>query len=372
MALVLKSNVALDPSVKPLGDKHGVIGSVDWKYMLDFSNQEYFSQSSGVKQKHEFSDFVSYSRNLQAEIIDKNGNAQIVASHIPRFSKIGNNFGLLIESGRSNYFLNSDAPKTQTVTGFTAGATIQLVCFIEGTGTVTISGVGVTPINVTAYAGNPAIFNLENTNGSASITATVAGNVTFCQITQARGGAKETSRIHTLDRSVAINTDEASLNSLITDSLRSNFTVLMQVVRQPNVLYQAINDMSSVIEIANSANSHFSLIHLKAANSLNSSANARIRSYTDGTEKRVSMAPEIESKAKTYAFSISDNISWARNGVYLGMQEFTNNFDAASIKLGVSAWLGGSGALDGIITKIAIYDRVLSANELETVSRSFN
>lgn len=372
MAVVLKSNSKLADNVKPLGDKYGITSIVDWKYMLDFQNQEYIEKQGNVKVSKSFSDFVNFTRNTTAEQINQDDIATIVANNIPRFSKVANKMGLLIESGRFNYFKNSDAPISQTVSGFTTSPNMRLVCFVEGSGTVTISGAGlVESQNLIASKDKPAVFSVNNTSGTVSVTATVSGNVTFCQVSQNRGGAKVTSRIHTQANTSSTNSDDASITAAITSNLTKDFTVVMQVIQQNHLLYDGISHYSAYTEIANATTTNLATGNQKLAGTVTSTDSVRLRSYVNGVEGLVSIVPQISAKETTLAITVSDVASWARNGVFLGNQDFAQNFDVANIKLGQNAWYGPSGYLDGIITKFVIYDRVLTNDELTTVSKSF-
>lgn len=113
---------------------------------------------------------------------DTSGNWWPFASNVARIT----NKGLLVEESRTNLFLNSQAPATQTIT-VVNGSTYT--ASVYGTATLTLSGAG----SGTVTQGSPVTF----TAGSTSLTVTVTGAGGTFQNAQVELGSFATSPIPT-------------------------------------------------------------------------------------------------------------------------------------------------------------------------------
>lgn len=112
--------------------------------------------------------------------------------------------GLLVEEGRTNYFLNNTAPATQTIT---LPATGSYTIWLEGTGSIAVSAGTATITGAgTATSASPVTINCTATG---TITCTVSGSVTLAQV---ENGAFKTSRIDTAGASVVRAADVITLS----------------------------------------------------------------------------------------------------------------------------------------------------------------
>jgi hypothetical protein len=101
---------------------------------------------------------------------------------------------LLIEAARTNHFLNSDAPATQTSASLGTGT---YTLWMEGTGSIAVAGTTATITGAgTATAGSPVTFTVTV---AGTVTYTVTGSPTLAQ---AENGAFASSYIPTAGASV--------------------------------------------------------------------------------------------------------------------------------------------------------------------------
>jgi hypothetical protein len=111
------------------------------------------------------------------------------ACYGPRFDWTGGaSNGLLIEEQRTNLFLNSNSPATQTMA--VANTTLYDISFY-GTGTITLSGACTATLN---GSGASVLTSATCTTSTTSLTATLSGSVTNPQV---EAGGVPTSRIIT-------------------------------------------------------------------------------------------------------------------------------------------------------------------------------
>lgn len=128
----------------------------------------------------------------------QSGYWQAFTSNQPRIT----DKGLLVEESRTNLFLNSGAPATQSIT--VANGTVYTVSVV-GTGSVTLSDAG----TGTASQGSPVTF----TAGSTSLTVTTAGITGSFVNVNVEAGAFATSPIRTTGSSAVRAADALTVNN---------------------------------------------------------------------------------------------------------------------------------------------------------------
>lgn len=140
---------------------------------------------------------------------NKAGNWVTCPANTPRlhWNVGGTQASWLFEPQRTNIFLNSLTPATQTIT-LTSGS-IYTVSVGSG-GTAALSGAG----SGTASAGSPVTF----TASSTSLTVTISGTPSYCQV---EPGSFATSVIETTDLQATRVTDSIILSNVYTNGLIS-------------------------------------------------------------------------------------------------------------------------------------------------------
>ncbi len=112
-----------------------------------------------------------------------------IGANVPRFELVGGYRALLIEPARTNYFLNSTAPVTQTTESLGTGT---YTAWIDGTGSATVAANTATITGGGAATdGSPLTFVVT---GAGTVDVTIAGGPTRGQV---EGGPVATSFIVT-------------------------------------------------------------------------------------------------------------------------------------------------------------------------------
>lgn len=123
---------------------------------------------------------LTFSRNSIGTYFDSNGARQSAAINQPRwdYDPVTKAFkGLLMEDTRTNLFINSDAPVTQSITVVTG---TRYIVWMEGTGSVVITADTAVLTNMT-NSGNvvpgqlPANYCVINVTTGGTVTCTVSG-----------------------------------------------------------------------------------------------------------------------------------------------------------------------------------------------------
>jgi hypothetical protein len=121
---------------------------------------------------------VTFTRASSATYRDSTGTRQTAAINVPRFDYTASGvlLGLLIEEQRTNSFLNSGAPATQSVT-LTAGT---YTLWMEGGGSIAVAaGTAVGTGFGTASNGTPVTFTIST---GGTVTCTVTGSPSIAQL----------------------------------------------------------------------------------------------------------------------------------------------------------------------------------------------
>jgi hypothetical protein len=154
---------------------------------LDFTRDQY--RPGG------FGGAITFTRAGSATFHDGAGAMQTAATDVPRIDHArgtGAVRGLLVEGARTNLFLNSGTPATQSVT---VTAVLHALSFY-GTGTITLSGAHSDTLTGVAAPGRAVLIF---TPSAGTLTLTVAGDV---QMAQLEAGNCATSYIATAGSAV--------------------------------------------------------------------------------------------------------------------------------------------------------------------------
>lgn len=131
---------------------------------------------------------ITFTRASSGTRRNSSGVRETVGNDVPRFDYTagGVALGLLIEEQRTNFFLNSGAPATQTIALTTGTFTL----WMEGTGSIAVAaGTAVGSGFGTASNGSPVTFTVST---GGTVTCTVTGSPTIAQL---ENGAFATSYI---------------------------------------------------------------------------------------------------------------------------------------------------------------------------------
>jgi len=379
MTLILKSDKTATVS---MGNVNGIRGPQDWAMFFDFENELYATKKAGLlKQDYLLADVVEATRpNLNGApiSISKGGTEKTVASTTEIRTALLKNgrFGLLAEDINQNFFLNSSAPATQTVLMLAAATKIVASC--EGTGSLTITGdiVG-SPITVTSDT--PSIMTRLSSSTACNLNITVNGSLNHAQIELATGAQTATSKVTTTATSASrerelVKVKSSLFNSIITNN--SALTVLIQTMDYNPVVNQAGASFCQYLSLVSGSN-----LKIMRESGIDSNLKLTSRSY-----QYVGSTPSNPSQtlngtwtsqgrfvARNQACTLDGNtLRSAFNGVAENTLAINNPFsvDEIGFGYGYSSPIGVNG-LRGIVTKLVVYDRVLSQAEITELTNSW-
>jgi hypothetical protein len=247
--------------------------------------------------------------------------------------------GLRIEESRTNLFLNSGAPATQTIT--VANGSTYTVSFY-GTGTLTLSGAATQTMTGSAY---PARTTYTFTASSTSLTGTVTslGTMTYPQVEL---GTFATSAIPTGS----------------TSATRAADVVILQGPALTAVQRSAGAAIAETINVSGNPSNATIL-----GNSLGYQQ-IQLASITTPGSYNGFNAFNGNSFAGSYATGvIRSGLSWTITNRTLSASGSIPLSNTGSANFGASALIGSDGGghyLDGHITKLAIYNIALTPLQL--------
>lgn len=376
MALVLKSNRVATAS---LGNINGINEKQDWSIFLDFENEIYQTKKNGiVNQNYLLSDVVEVSRaNLNGApiSISKNGiERNIISTTEIRTALLKNGrFGLLVEDINENFFKNSATPVTQQIT--LPANTFPIVVSCIGSGSVTVTG-GISESGLVVTNSSPKVFSRVSTNTTTDITVTVAGTLSHVQVELGTGIHTASSKVTTTSVNATRAREIAKVKKpLFSDIVKNNsaFTVVIQTVDYDVADNQSKNTEVNRLSLENSNKK----LMTTSGNGGSSKYFSRFRFYTDNALTKSSPISLLDSTndrfyAYTDAISLVSGTSYgASNGVFnTGVSTGVISVTDLVLGAGYGSPIGMNG-LRGIVTKLAVYDRVLSDVELIAISKSW-
>lgn len=378
MSVIIKSDKKASVS---LGNINGIKGPQDWSIFLDFENEAYATQSAGViKKDYLLSDVVEATRsNLNGSpvSIDKNGIEKTITSTIDIRTALLRNgrFGLLAEDTNENFFLNSSAPASQTIS--MAAAATRIIVSCEGSGSITVNG-DVVGAGAIITKDTPRIFDRVSTSAACNLNLVVNGSLTHAQVELATGSHTSSSKIKTTSASSSrareiVKVKRTLFNSVIQN--KSAFTVLVQTI-----------DFNPVINPANHVVNRFGLENLgssvkvlKMGGLSNNLYHGYTMQYIDSTatNNTAILKDSFNASSRFYPYNQavainSGGIRAAFNGIAEGALSIANPFLVSDITFGSGypSPIGRNG-LRGIVTKLVVYDRVLTQEEVTELTKSW-
>lgn len=378
MSLVLKSNKIATAS---LGNINGIRGTQDWFLFADFENQEYTKKVNSERIGLGLLDVLNCTSNhdlgVQPITVDHYGNESIITARnqIRTMSENGR-FGVLVESSRQNYFRNSIAPETQVIT---LAASSPILVWCEGLGSIVVSGSSIETKVVTATS--PQVFVPTVTSGNIDITCTVSGTLKHAQVERVGGFTSKSSKIKSTHAgqtgSTTRNPDQVSLKSNLLSELLSGVIGGITIVMQ-SIPYGLLDEARSTVpEIKLTLKDSTGATTFIGANRLPTQISPRLLGYDSLNTSVLGIAGDRfdyikVNPALVHAVAISNQlakISLNGNGILQGT--VTTSLNIANIDfLGGSVTPNQQGS-NSILTKLAIYKRVLNDTELKQIAQSW-
>ncbi|MGB9040563.1 MAG: hypothetical protein WCC23_18920 [Acinetobacter calcoaceticus] len=381
MTLVITSNQKTKLS---LGNVNGIKGSQDWCLFLDFAKNEFVKKNtSGIRTNINETDALicTSNKNLATKpmTMDQFGTKSYIAAvnqlrHWGVTNSFGSFFGLLVESEQTNWFLNSSAPATQTIANIPAGSTIVASCI--GSGSLKITGNGVTPVTITEQS--PATIVPQAQNIEVTLNVEVVGTLSHAQVVRCAGFATVHTPITTTANKPPSGFDRVEINpTLITELIDINkgLTVVVQSVAVNNTKDDRVqyNENRIVLETDT----------LVAGLGLNKDArgyvgNRCVSTYKSDSTSQASSG-EISNQTAlnqpiTQAFFVNElgfkgciaggkiyEVAAAVNLNKVKRIRLAENIATPSVMQGGNC----------IITKIAIFNKTLANDEIQAISKSW-
>lgn len=379
MTVIIKSDKKATVS---MGNVNGINGPQDWAMFFDFENELYATKQAGLlKQDYKLADVVEASRPslVGAPIsISKDGVEKVITSTTEIRTALLKNgrFGLLAEDINENFFINSDAPATQTVVmppSFT-----RLVASCEGSGSLTITGdIYGAPITVTSDT--PKVMVRLSSETACNLNIVVNGSLNHAQIEIATGMHTATSKVKTGATSVTRARELVKVKKSLFDSIIANksaLTVLIQTIDYNPVVNQTQSCVCHRLTLI--SGSDLKIMRVSGYSSdlrLNSLSYQYVGSTPSSNLQTLNGVWTSQERfvARNQACTLDGNtLRSAFNGVAEDTLEINSPFivDEIGFGHGYYAPIGVNG-LRGIITKLVVYDRVLTQAEITEISKSW-
>ncbi|WP_457970649.1 hypothetical protein [Acinetobacter calcoaceticus] len=371
MSLVLKSNNVATAS---LGNVNG-LPSQDYALFLDFEGGQYYKKVAGSRVSLTESEVLTCTsqKNLPSQpmTMDRVGSRKVITTQQPRFWGSRGRYGLLIEAEQNNWFLNSAAPVTQTISNIPVGSTLVASCI--GSGSIMISGAGINPITVTENS--PQTITPPHQASVVNLNVTVVGSLSHVQIVRVSG-------IPTLHTPI---TSGGSVRPSGFDNIEINQALLAEVLSggDKTILFQTVGVDYTFTDVATNetriyaeTDSHVVGVSL---NKKIDSVGMRLASYTKAGEVQadpvvVNNKAYVQNDAITQAIVLkASGFSGATNGGSLLTSTGATNLQLIKrLLLGthVSSPVIFSGS-NCIFTKVAIFNKALTDSEVQEYSESW-
>lgn len=375
MSVIIKSD---QTAVNTIGNIYGLNGALDFSILLDFNQGLYRYADGGLLKDINLADAITLTRTTNAGYKDRDGISRVAILNEPRihFMQDLGVSGLLIEPVRENLLLNPDSPTTQTISVPTAGAK-AISLSIEGTGSATMSG-DVEQLNrASATQGNPQ-GALPVGATTASVTVTITGNVTRFQLeicSSTQGGSFASSFIPSGQTTRAA--DGVMLSNLLSDKLGAARTVVCQFAYHER-LVKNFSANINIFSLENTAALEGGLyVQRTLAANIAGTAAQKVVAYQKGSVSihKQSTMPSTDARVVTTALSYTDgggDLMQAVNGMVKSIDGDNGGFNINTMTLGgKQGFTTITGEAGGVLTRLAVFDRKLTDDELENLSTSW-
>ena len=375
MSLLVKSDVA---STKNLGNVNGLKSTQDWVFYLDFETSEFLERVNGAVQAVTEPVIVSNSHSIvgSPKTMDRNGVlADSPANTLRYWKNKAGRYGVLTEDSRSNYFLNSATPTTQTISLPASSNAIAVSCI--GTGSVTVTGTNLNESGSVVTQSSPKAFTVVSAVAH-SITVTVTGTLSHVQVEIAGGFTSATSPITTTTATVSRGKDNVSLNNnMLARGLGSGnaMTIVAQIIPHDNLLTDSTVKTEVQMALYSTTTSETLVTSLsKPTSDYQKAQSTYVLNNAISSDK---VATDTASKQKWGNVSVlrlnATQFTSASNGALASQITIPSSFtpNVLYIGQGFSSPVARPGS-HGIITKLVIFNRALSDDEIIQVSKSWN
>ena len=379
MTVIIKSDKKATVS---MGNVNGIKGPQDWSMFFDFENELYATKQAGLlEQNYKLVDVVEATRlNLIAApiSISKDGVEKVVASTTEIRTALLKNgrFGLLAEDLNTNFFLNSSTPATQTIV--MPASVVSSVASCEGTGSLTITG-GFYGSPITVTSDTPKVMERLSAATACTLNITVSGTLTHAQIELATGMQTATSKVKTGATPATRERELVKVKKSLFDSIITNksaLTVLIQTIDYNPVVNQAGISLCQRLTLVSGSN-----LKIMRASGINSNLQLNSLSYQYVGSTRTLTSQTFNGVwtrqgrfvARNQACTLDGNtLRSAFNGVAENTLGVNNPFpvDEIGFGYGYNSPIGVNG-LRGIVTKLVVYDRVLTQDEITNLTKSW-
>ncbi|WP_180036689.1 MULTISPECIES: hypothetical protein [unclassified Acinetobacter] len=376
MTLILKSDQIASNSI---GNIYGINGELDFQVMLDFNRGLYRYNEAGALKDISLAEAITLTRASKAEYKDKTGATKVAQANEPRIhymSDLGVQ-GLLIETARTNLFLNPNSPVTQTIQIPNTGIAQALALKVEGTGSATMSGDVTSLSRAAATEGNPQGALPISGPETISVTVTITGNVTRCQLerTPSSTGGNYASSFIPADIASRAG-DAVLLSDLLANKLATAKTIVCQFAYQERLVKGFVGSMGVVsLEDKNNVKGGVFLTRALAATSGDATQKTVVVNPGSSSIAKQNAMPSVDSRKVTSVVAFSQgglDVIQAVNGSAKEVPGESLPIDFNKMTIGGGdGFSTATGAAGGILTRLAIYDRKLTAEEISKISTSW-
>lgn len=374
MAVLIISNIE---STNNLGGENGLVGPQDWSLYLDFESAEFLERVNGVVQAVPETAIVANSRNTTGlpQTMNRDGVMSAAPQNTVRYwkTKTGR-FGILTEDARTNYFLNSAAPVTQTITLPASPSAIVVSCI--GTGSVTITGTNLNETDNVITANNPKAFTLKS-QVSHSVTVTVTGSLSHVQVELAGGFTSASSPITTGGAQVTRAKDNVSLNNNILArniGVNNMFTAIIQTIPY-DLLNMTIARNEAQLSLHSTTSVEIAIAILRKPTNATHQAQGTYTLNNVVTTDRVSTETTAKQKWGNVTALRLNNLAFtvATNGIINAPIAMSASYVPNVLYLGQGhpSPIAKPGT-HGLVTKLVLFNRALSDAEIKEVTKSWN
>lgn len=372
MTLILKSNRTAAAS---LGNVHDYNGPADYRAMLDFHRGEYYTMTGGVRQNYALTDAVVTTRSTPGEYRDLDGNYQTAAANTPRLHYMPDLGwrGLLSEPSRKNLVATpASPPASQSVTVDSASTAQRIILRIWGTGDATLTATELTlESEITVTDGKVKAYT-RSVSTSFTATLAVTGTVSRVQAEIGSGQAAAPSSFYAGTRGA----ETSVLGSAFAALLGAGGTIAAHYIA-PQTPVTLSTFTSGLLSIQNSA-AGLGGLHITTSQPRSGTGNgtnnlvslASGGAINTGTTRASLTGPY--SRHQVAGISVSgDDLALIHSGQAVQAIDTGYTLGATADKITVAggpAISASGGPYLGIVARVVIYDRFLTADELRKVA----